>query len=98
MDAAARQLGIKAALEHLDDIVERQSEASPEFNRQAFFLGRQRSGDPMGAVGTVVDIVAAAPAGDGVVAQPELAEELGVGGGAPLDVGADGGSGKAGTR
>jgi hypothetical protein len=94
VDAAARQLGVEAAPEHFDDIVERQSEASAQLDRQALLLGGQRCGDAVRAMGTVVDVAAAAPAGDGVVAHSQFADEFAGAGAALLNVGPGGRRGR----
>src|SRR5579884_1768531 len=86
MDAAARQLWIYATPQDLDDIVERQSEALPQLDRQALLFGCEVGGQAMRPVGTVGDTVAAAPASNRSVAHPQLANEFAGGGFALLDV------------
>ena len=89
VDGAARQLGVDAAPQHFGDVIEREHQAAPQLNHQAVFFSRQAGGQAVGPMRAVKHLAAAAPAGDGVVADPELTHQFAWPGQALLDIGAD---------
>src|SRR5712691_4926536 len=87
VDGAARQGGIETAAHRFDDVVERQGEGAAQLDAQRLFPIGHRGGQPMRHMRAVMDLAAAAPAGDGAGADPELARQSGGRGGAVLNVG-----------
>jgi hypothetical protein len=88
VNAAARQLGVEAAPHRLDDVVERQGEAAPQFDDQAFFPLTDRGGQAMRAGRAVGDVLAGSPARHSARMDPEFAGQCGMRGAALLDIGA----------
>jgi hypothetical protein len=86
VDGAARQRGINAAAQDLDNVVERQGEAGPQLADQLLFERRQANRQPFGGVGGIGDGRASAPAADRRLTDAELGGELCDGGAALLDV------------
>jgi hypothetical protein len=82
------QLGVEAAPHGFENVVERQGEAAPQRDDQAFLPCRHRGGQPLRAGGTVGDILAASPARHGAAVDAELTGQRTVGGAALLKVSA----------
>ena len=76
MNLASRQLGVHAAPQDFDDIIERQLNAGAKFDGQAFFKRRHRCGDAMRPVRAVGHVFARFPAGDSSRADAELFSQI----------------------
>src|SRR5256885_1758749 len=64
MDGAARQLGVQAAADDVDDVVQRQTQAGAQLHAQLLFHRAEAGVDPVRARGAVADIAAALPTSD----------------------------------
>jgi hypothetical protein len=87
MDGAAREFGVDAAAHGLDDIVEGKGQRAAQFEDEGFFPIARGGGEPMRHMRAVDDLAAPFPARDGALADPQLARQAAVGGGALLDIG-----------
>ena len=89
VSGAARDLLVDATPHDLDDIVERQLQAAPQFADQRFFERQQLGCQPFWRVGAVVDRGAPAPAADRRLTDTEFCRKFGNRALAALDVGSD---------
>jgi hypothetical protein len=72
MNGAARELGVEAAMHHLDDVVERQRKPGPQFANQRLLHRGKADCQALGSMGTIGDRVAAAPAPNGGLADAQF--------------------------
>lgn len=76
MNLAARELGVHATPQNLDDVIERQFNAGAKFDRKTLFDSRHRGSDAMRPVRAVGNIFTGFPARDGSRADAQLLSKI----------------------